>query len=339
MKNSILKTLLGAGAALALSCGIAAAQQAQKVNIAYVVPDADILGQSMYIMADYMKRSLPGRFDIAIHGNSSLFPQSQQIPAMQRGNLDIGFVNMFDVSPRVPEASILTAGYLVRDVEHHCVILNSEFGRKVRADIESKMNIVTLNQALIGYRTLVLRKKKDVRTPADLSNITMREVGNEAFQFLAEALGAKPTPIAFGELYLALQTGTVDAFAGFSTAMKSTKFNEVTEQLVQTNHLLGVDLIAVSKRFWDSLNDQEKQVVREAANAASDFTIANRKRAEANAVAELTKDGMTVTTPDVTPFRAHMREKYLASKFAQSWPAGLYDQIAAMPSDPDCKIK
>ena len=54
---------------------------------------------------------------------------------------------------------------------------------------------------------------------------------NEAFQFLAEALGAKPTPIAFGELYLALQTGTVDAFAGLSTAMKSTKFYEVTEQL------------------------------------------------------------------------------------------------------------
>jgi len=339
MPNRIWRTLIGASVAMALGCGMAAAQQPQKVNIAYVVPDADILGQSMYIMADYMKRSLPGRFDIAIHGNSTLFPQSQQIPAMQRGNLDIGFVNMFDVSPRVPEASILTAGYLVRDVEHHCVILNSEFGRKVRADIESKMNIVTLNQALIGYRTLVLRKKKDVKTPADLANVTMREVGNEAFQFLAEALGAKPTPIAFGELYLALQTGTVDAFAGFSTAMKSTKFNEVTEQLVQTNHLLGVDLISVSKRFWDSLNNQEKQIVREAATAASDFTIANRKRAEANAVAELTKDGMTVTTPDVAPFRAHMRQKYLASKFAQAWPAGLYDQIAAMPSDPDCRIK
>lgn len=339
MKLQICKTVAGAVSGLALACGIAAAEP-QKVNIAFVVPDEDILGQAMYMMADYMERSLPGRFDVAVHGSSTLFAQSQQIPAMQRGNLDVGFVNMFDVSPNIPEASILTAGYLVRDVEHHCAILNSEFGKKLRADIEAKMNIVPLNQALIGSRTLVLRKKQDVNKPEDLANITMREVGNEAFQFLAEALGAKPTPIAFGELYLALQTGTVDAFAGFSTAMKTTKFYEVTEQLVQTNHLLGVDLIAVSKKFWDTLNDSEKQVVREAADVASAFTITNRKRAEANAIAELTGElGMTVTTPDLEPFRAHMKEKYLASKFAQAWPVGLYDQIQAMPSDPDCTVK
>ena len=339
MTNRLMKTVAGAVSGIALACGIAAAEP-QKVNIAFVVPEEDILGQAMHLMADYMERSLPGRFDVAVHGSSTLFTQSQQIPAMQRGNLDIGFINMFDVSPNIPEASILTAGYLVRDVEHHCSILNSEFGKKIRADIEEKMNIVPLNQALIGSRTLVLRKKQDVTKPEDLANITMRETGNEAFQFLAEALGAKPTPIAFGELYLALQTGTVDAFAGFSTAMKTTKFYEVTEQLVQTNHLLGVDLIATSKKFWDSLSDDEKQVVREAADVASAFTIANRKRAEANAIAELTGElGMTVTSPDVEPFRAHMKEKYLNSKFAQAWPAGLWDEIQAMPSDPDCTLK
>ncbi|MER2535154.1 MAG: TRAP transporter substrate-binding protein DctP [Rhizobiaceae bacterium] len=339
MKAQVWKAAAGAVCGLALACGIAAAEP-QKINIAFVVPDEDILGQAMHMMADYMERSLPGRFDVAVHGSSTLFTQSQQIPAMQRGNLDIGFVNVFDVSPNLPEASILTAGYLVRDVEHYCAILNSDFGRKLRADIEAKMNIVPLNQALIGSRTLVLRKKQDVTRPEDLANITMREVGNEAFQFLAEALGAKPTPIAFGELYLALQTGTVDAFAGFSTAMKSTKFYEVTEQLVETNHLLGVDLIATSKKFWDSLSDEEKQVVKEAADVASAFTITNRKRAEARAIAELTGElGMTVTTPDVAPFRARMKEKYLASKFAQAWPAGLYEQIEALPSDPGCTLK
>lgn len=338
-----LKKLMAA-AMLAVSAGWLAGAPAQaeprKVNIAFVAVEEDILGQAMHLMADYMERSLPGSFDVAVYGGSTLFTQSQQIPAMQRGNLEIGFINMFDVSPNVPEASILTAGYLVRDVDHHCTILNSEFGRKLRADIEEKMGIVTLGQALIGHRTLVLRKAQEVTRPSDLANITMREVGNEAFQFLAEALGAKPTPIAYGELYLALQTGTVDAFAGFSTAMRNTRFYEVTEQLVQTNHLMGVDLIAVSKRFWDSLSDDEKAVVREAALVAEAFTIRNRLRAEANALDELVNElGMVVTSPDVTPFREYMAEKYLGSRFAEAWPAGLYQEIQAMPSTPDCRLQ
>lgn len=328
-----------AAAALHLAVPPAALAEPRKVNIAFVVPEEEILGQAMHIMATYMNRAMPDSFDVAVHGGSSLFQQSQQIPAMQRGNLEIGYVNMFDVSPNIPEASILTAGYLIRDVDHHCTVLNSDFGQGVMTQMAEKMGIIPLGQAYIGKRTLVLRKAQDVTSPADLANVTMREVGNEAFQFLAEALGARPTPIAFSELYLALQTGTVDAFAGFATAMKSTKFHEVTEQLVRTDHLLSVDLIAVSRVFWDKLNDEEKQVVREAADAASMFANKTRQRAEAKAVAELVNElGMIVTEPDLAPFRAHMREKYLASRFAQAWPEGLYDQLSQMETQADCKL-
>jgi TRAP-type C4-dicarboxylate transport system substrate-binding protein len=223
----------------------------------------------MYLMAEYMERSLPGSFDIEVYPASTLFTQSQQIPAMTRGNLEFGYVNMFDISAQVPEASILTAGYLIRDIDHHCTVLKSDFGQSILAQVEDKMGIKTIGQALIGYRTLVLREKQEVNVPADIADLTMRETGTEAFQFLAEALGAKPTPIAYSELYLALQTGTVDAFAGFATAMENTKFYEVTEQFVLTNHLVGVDLIGVSVKFWDTLSDEEKAVVLEAADVAS----------------------------------------------------------------------
>jgi TRAP-type C4-dicarboxylate transport system substrate-binding protein len=332
----VAATIVGAVAQAAVA---PAAAEPRKVSIAFVVPEEEILGQAMNMMAQYMNRSLPGSFDVAVYGGSSLFQQSQQIPAMQRGNLEIGFVNMFDVAPMIPEASILTAGYLVRDVDHHCTILNSDFGQGVMAQMAETMGIIPLGQAYIGKRTLVLRDAMDVQRPEDLANITMREVGNEAFQFLAEALGARPTPIAFSELYLALQTGTVDAFAGFATAMKSTKFHEVTEQLVRTEHLLSVDLIAVSKVFWDTLSDHEKQVVREAANVASLYANQNRARAEENAFDELVNElGMTVTTPDVEAFRKFMRDKYVASRFAEAWPEGLYDRLQQMPTQAGCTL-
>lgn len=280
---------LAAGVALAATAAFTAAPASaqQTVKIAFVVVDEDPLSQAMHMMAEYMERAMPGRFDVEVYPASTLFKQSQQIPAMQRGQLEIGYVNLFDIATVIPRASILTAGYLIRDVDHHCAVLNSDFGQELLSEVEDKMGIVLLGQALIGKRTLVLREARDVNSPADLADITMREVGNETFQFLAEALGAKPTPIAYSELYLALQTGTVDAFAGFSTAMENTKFYEVTEQLVRTEHLLAVDLIGVSKVFWDDLSEHEQQVVREAAQVAGMFATNNRLRAEETALDRL----------------------------------------------------
>jgi TRAP-type C4-dicarboxylate transport system substrate-binding protein len=310
----------------------------KKANIAFVVVEEDPLAQAMFLMAEYMERSAPQSFDIEVHPASTLFTQSQQIPAMTRGNLEIGYVNFFDIAAQIPKASILTAGYLLRDVEHQCAVLNSEFGRDMLAEVEEKMGIKIIGQALIGYRTLVLRKKQEVNTPEDIADLTMREVGNEAFQFLAEALGAKPTPIAYSELYLALQTGTVDAFAGFATAMENTKFHEVSEQFVLTNHLLAADLIGVSLKFWDMLSDDEKAVVQEAAQVASMFATNTRKRLDAKALDRLRELGLEVTTPDVGAFRAHMTEKYLGSKFAEAWPDGLWQEIEALPSELGCVI-
>lgn len=322
-----------------LLAGALAHAQPRDVSIAFVVPEEEILGQSMHVMKTYMERALPDSFRVQIYGGSSLFQQAQQIPAMQRGNLDIGFVNMFDIAPNIPVASLLTAGYLIRDPDHHCAALNSDLGQDIMRQMIEDMNIVPLSQLYIGYRTLVMRRAQDVNVPADLANVTMREVNNEAFQFLAEALGARPTPIAFSELYLALQTGTVDAFAGFATAMKTTNFYEVTEQLVQTNHLISVDLLSVSRAFWDSLSEHERQVVTEAAEAASMFALRTRQRAEENALDELVNElGMTVTTPDVEAFRAHMREKYLNSRFADVWPEGAFDAIAGLESVPGCRL-
>lgn len=342
MQSKIMKRVLVAamlGAAVGLAGADPAFAQTNEAKIAIVAPDADNLGQAMHTMADYIRRSFPGKFKVDVYAGSTLFTQTQQIPAMQRGNLEFGLVTMFDIVPFIPEASIMTAGYLIRDVDHHCSALKTDWGKKVLAQVEEKMNIKIIGQVLVGFRTLMLRKKKDVKIPADIANLTMREVPNEAWQFLAEALGAKPTPIAFSELYLALQTGTVDAFAGYATALKSTKFHEVTEQVVLTNHLVGVDLIGVSTRFWNSLTPHEKAVVMEAGDVASTFSVKNRVRAEENAIEELTKElKMTVTTPNVEAFRKYMKEKYLASKFAKAWPDGLWDMIEKTPSIPNCKM-
>ncbi|MGH7004106.1 MAG: hypothetical protein ACREIP_09165, partial [Alphaproteobacteria bacterium] len=84
--------------------------------------------------------------------------------------------------------------------------------------------------------------------------------------------------------------------------------------------------------------DQEKAVVLEAADVASTFATNSRLRAEESALERLVELGMEVTTPDVEAFREHMTAKYLNSKFAEAWPEGLWEEIQAMPSEPNCKM-
>jgi TRAP-type C4-dicarboxylate transport system substrate-binding protein len=326
------------GAAACFSAFNPASAEPEKVSISFVTVEEDPLTQAMYILADYIERALPGRFDIGVYPASTLLQQSENIPAMMRGNLQFGYVNFSDIAQHVPEASILTAGYMLRDVNHQCVVLNSDWGQDVLKQVEEKMGIKVIGQGLVGYRTLVLREKQDVQTPEDIANLTIREIAAEPYQFLGEALGAKPTPIAYSELYLAMQTGTVDAFAGYATAMINTKFYEVSEQFVLTNHLLSADLIGVSMKFWETLTDDEKDVIREAGQVASLFETNTRLRAEKTGIEEMKAAGLEITTPDVDAFRARMKEMYLNSKFAENWPEGLWDKIEAMPSDPECTL-
>jgi TRAP-type C4-dicarboxylate transport system substrate-binding protein len=326
------------GVAACLSAFSPASAEPEKVSISFVTVEEDPLTQAMYILADYIERALPGRFDIGVYPASTLLQQSENIPAMMRGNLQFGYVNFSDIAQHVPEASILTAGYMLRDVDHQCVVLNSDWGQDVLKQVEEKMGIKVIGQGLVGYRTLVLREKQDVQTPEDIANLTIREIAAEPYQFLGEALGAKPTPIAYSELYLAMQTGTVDAFAGYATAMINTKFYEVSEQFVLTNHLLSADLIGVSLKFWETLTDDEKEVIREAGQVASLFETNTRLRAEKTGIEEMKAAGLEITTPDIDAFRARMKEMYLNSKFAENWPEGLWDKIEAMPSDPECTL-
>ena len=334
-KGALAALALGAAACFSAP-GPASAQE--KVSISFVTVEEDPLTQAMYLLADYIERSLPGRFDIGVYPASTLLQQSENIPSMMRGSLQFGYVNFSDIAQHIPEASILTAGYMLRDINHQCVVLNSDWGQDVLRQVEEKMGIKVIGQGLVGYRTLVLREKRDVQTPEDLADVTIREIAAEPYQFLGEALGAKPTPIAYSELYLAMQTGTVDAFAGYATAMINTKFHEVSEQFVLTNHLLSADLIGVSMKFWETLTDDEKDVLREAGQVASLYETNTRLRAEKSSIEEMKEAGLEITTPNIDAFRARMKEMYLDSKFAEAWREGLWDQIEAMPSDPECTL-
>jgi len=142
-----------------------------------------------------------------------------------------------------------------------------------------------------------------------------------------EALGATATPLAFGEVYLGLKTGTIDGQDNPLPTVRAAKFYEVTKQLVLTNHLVDGIFIAISNKTWNALNATQKQNVRNAALAAAQYNNENRMKEEAQIIDFFKKEGLQVTTPDVDAFRKSVQDTYAKSEYAKVWPAGLLERI------------
>ena len=333
--SSTRRSLLATGVAAlatgaALSLGTAAfAQTKIPMRISTpAVPD-DWHAKMWTVFKDALDASSPNQFDTQINLNASLFKQGTEPAAMARGNLELSAISAFDMAKLVPEFSIFTAGYVVRDPAHQQKVFNGPIGEGLFKTVSEKMDVTILATAYLGTRQVNLREARNVRTPADLKGVKLRMPGTKEWLFLGEALGATATPLAFGEVYLGLKTGTIDGQDNPLPTVRAAKFYEVTKQLVLTNHLVDSIFIAVSNKTWDSLSPAQKQNVRAAAQAAAQYNNENRIREEGQIVDFFRQQGLQVSTPDVDAFRRAVQDTYAKSDYAKVWPAGLLDRINA----------
>ncbi len=292
------------------------------------VPD-DWHAKMWTVFKDTLESSLPGEFDVQIHLNASLFKQGTEPTAMARGNLELATVSAFDIAKVVPEFSIFTAGYVVQDPAQQQKIFNGPIGAELFRTVAQKMDITVLSTLYLGTRQLNLREARAVRTPADLKGLKLRMPGTKEWLFLGQALGATATPLAFGETYLGLKTGTIDAQDNPLPTVRAAKFHEVTKQIVLTGHLVDGLFLAVSNKTWNKLNAAQQQKFRAAAQAAARYNNDNRLKEEAQLVEFFRQQGLQVVTPDVAAFRQTVLKTYEQSELAKNWPAGLLDRIQA----------
>jgi tripartite ATP-independent transporter DctP family solute receptor len=296
------------------------------------VPD-DWHARMWTVFRDELEKSSPGEFEVQIHLNGSLFRQGAEPVAMARGNLEVASISAFDIARTVPEFSVFTAGYMVRDPEHLMKIFASSVGAELLKAVTDKMAITVLSPLYLGTRQLNLRapaSARPVRTPGDLKGLKLRMPTSREWLFLGEALGATPTPLAFGEVYLALKTGTIDAQDNPLPTVRSAKFFEVTKQVVLTSHLVDSLFIVMADKFFDSLSPVQRDRVRAAAAAAARFNNEQRLRDEAGLLDFLRQQGLSVSTPDVAAFRRAVQDAYLKSDLAKAWPPGLVERLNAV---------
>ena len=317
--------------ACALACAAPAFAQPKSVlRISTpAVPD-DWHVKMLYVFRDELARAAPGRYEVQVHHSGTLFRQGAETVAMQRGNLEMALVSMQDIARQIPEYSIFTAGYLIRDPGHLARVYGGPIGTEVARRVAEVMDIQLLQAVYLGTRHVGLSQPRRVNTPADLSGVKLRMPASREWLFLGRALGANPTPLAFPEVYLGLKTGTIDGQDNPLPTLKSAQFHEVTRQIVLTSHLVDVLQLAIAAKLWRGLGAPEQAQLRRAAAAAARFNDENRAREEKQLLDFFRAKGIVITTPDVAAFRKAVQEAYLKSEYAEKWPRGLLERINAV---------
>ncbi len=328
--RSVLKYLILGSAVATVSLGAPAAAVAQdKVVITYsdTVGENDIRSQTL---RTEFGACLGDEFDFKDYHGATLFKQGTELTAMQRGNLDMANLAIYDLYNQVPKSSILGAAYLFRSYDHMRKVYDSGVLDDLMAEIEDRAKIKVLSNPYIGTRHVNIKGDKEIMTPADLSGVKLRMPGGEGWQFVGEALGANPTPMAFTEVYTALQTGAIDGQDNPLPADKDMKFYEVTDQIILTGHLIATNLHSISLSKWNSLTPEQQTKVQECSVNFQHALDAITLKREAELADFFRSEGLKVYEPDKEAFRNHVLEAYKNSKYSEDWPEGLLDKINAL---------
>jgi len=264
------------------------------------------------------------------HYNGSLVAQGAELETIASGDLEMSIASAQELATFFPEFSILATGYVHQDAEHQVAVFNDPVMDPFKKKVEDELGVKLLAIMYLGRRHVNLRQTKDeltVMTPDDLAGVNLRMPGTDAWQFLGKALGANPTPMAFTEVYTALQTASVDGQDNPLPTVVDAKFYEVTNQIILTSHLVDLNYVAFSKEVFDSLTPEQQATVEEAAVAAAESGRQAQLKKEEDLVAFLRGEGLEIYEPDLDAFRTHVQAQYVGSEFAAAWPDGVLERI------------
>ncbi len=317
-------------AATAITGLQAAAQDKVVLRLSTPATETD---QRSVALAEIFAPAVADFADYQPHYNASLVAQGSELEAIATGDLEMSITSAQELATFFPEFSIFATGYVHQDAAHQVAVFNDPLMDPFKQTVEDELGVKLLSVMYLGRRHVNLRQTKDelsVMTPADLAGVNLRMPGTDAWQFLGRALGANPTPLAFTEVYTALQTGSVDGQDNPLPTVVDSKFYEVTNQIALTSHLVDLNYIAFSKAIWDSMSADQQAAVQAAADAAAESARQAQLKKEEDLVAFLREQGLEIYEPDLAAFRNHVQQQYVGSEFAASWPDGVLEQINAL---------
>ena len=281
--------VLGLGLAFGLMTG-ATAQTPMKISIS--ISQTSHQGIAIDTFAREVEKRTQGRYKIQTFYNGALGGERESIEAVQLGTQELAFSSTGPVPNFVPETQILDVPFLFRDKAHARAVLDGPIGQELLKKFDAK-GFKALAWAENGFRHMT-NSKRDIKEPADVKGLKMRTMENPVHITAYKALGIITTPMAFPEVFTALQQGTVDGQENPLSVIISAKFDQVQKYLSLTGHVYSPALFLMNKASFDKLSPADQQAF---IDAAKEGTKANRAKVDeddAKGVELLRGKGMNV---------------------------------------------
>jgi tripartite ATP-independent transporter DctP family solute receptor len=303
-KTPIHSLIAGAALALALAApGDAAAQAKKQVKLSHATaPD---LGNDNHMVAWVMRNYIneySDTLEARIYAANQLGEERAVVEGMQLGagaTCHIGGTAIHNNF--VKRMGVLDLPFMWRGYDHAHKVLDGQVGQTLAKEYEPRGIKVMGWQDSWGYRNVVTTKK-EVKTAADLKGLKIRTIQTPTYVAALNAMGASATPMAFGEVYTALQTGVLDGFEHAPPVVLTGKYYEVTKYVTLTGHLFGPTVTACSLKEWSGYTDKEKEVFAAAAKMAQDVNRNLSAQRDAEALEKLKARGMIINAIDKEPF-------------------------------------
>jgi len=295
------------------------------LKVGHTLSDTSHYQKGMEKFKELVKTKTNGQVDLQIFPNGSLGGERDMIEGLNVGSIDMVLTSTGPMSGFAPEVTVVDLPFLFRDADHAHKVLDGEIGADLRKKVEEKTGVKTLAWWENGFRS-VTTKDKAVQKPEDLKGIKIRTMENDIHMDSFKAMGAQPTPMAFTELFTALQQGVIDAEENPIPVIMTSRFYEVQKHLTLTRHFYNPSLMLISKSKFDSLTPEQQKAIEEAAVEAGKYERQVVQDMEKQYLTELKSKGMEIIeNPDLRPFQDAVKPVY--EKYEPQFGKELIDKI------------
>ena len=308
MKGLLIKCTLAFAACAAV--GLAAAQDIKPRTIKFATqnPKGHPIVIGMEKFAEIVSAKSGGKMKVNLFPGGTLGGDAPNISALQGGTLEMVVMNSGILASQVKEFAVFDFPFMFANAQEADAVVDGPFGKMMLGKLDAK-NIHGLAYWELGFRNIT-NSKRPLNKVEDISGLKLRVIPNAINVDWVSALGANPTPMAFPEVYSALDQKAIDGQENPVTVINANKFFEVQKYLAITNHQYNPQTVIVSKKLWDSLSGDEKKVLSDAALEAGRYQRQVSREQAGRALEDLKKNGMQVTelgAAELEKFRAKIK--------------------------------
>ncbi len=300
----VLTSLVFLGGILLAGCG--ESNNTVRLKLAHTLDPTHTVHKAMLLMAERLEALSGGTMAIDIYPSGQLGNERELIELLQIGSLGMTKVSASPLEGFVPAMKIFNIPYLFRDRDHYQRVLDSAIGKSL-LNAPRDVRLLGLGYYDAGSRSFY-STTRPIHTPADLKGMKIRVQESQTAMKMVSSLGGNPTPVAWGELYTALQQGVVDGAENNPPSFFLSHHYEVARYYTLDEHSAVPDILLISHYVWNHLNPQQRDWLQQAVNESVAYQRKQWQIDTEEALAAVIAAGVEVVRPDKASFRGEIDE-------------------------------